>query len=265
MTQPHEDSAPSQPERQNAPRPVIAIDGPAGAGKSTLAAHLARRFGFLNLETGAMYRALALKAIENDFAFDEEASAPGPRRPTPASPWNHSSKATASCSTASTSPAASARPTSPPPPPRSPSIPTSAPGWSTSSEPSAHAGGVVMEGRDIGTAVFPDAEVKIFLDAAPEVRGNRRFRQVAPTSRPASGSRHPQGNEGARLPRPQPRRVPPATRPRRRHPRLHRHVASIRFCPAPKRSSAPTCLERDSNIAYTLSSDKLPLLVCTIN
>src|ERR1700729_427936 len=54
-------------------RPVIAIDGPAGAGKSTLAAHLARRFGFLNLETGAMYRALALKAIENDYAFEDEA------------------------------------------------------------------------------------------------------------------------------------------------------------------------------------------------
>src|SRR6201993_513340 len=54
-------------------RPVIAIDGPAGAGKSTLAAHLARRFGFLNLETGAMYRALALKAIENDISFDDEA------------------------------------------------------------------------------------------------------------------------------------------------------------------------------------------------
>ena len=41
-------------------------------------------------------------------------------------------------------------------------------------------GGVIMEGRDIGTAVFPDAEVKIFLDAAPEVRGNRRFRQILP-------------------------------------------------------------------------------------
>src|SRR5215469_5892084 len=54
-------------------RPIIAIDGPAGAGKSTLAAHLARRFGFLNLETGAMYRALALKAIEHDLSFDEEA------------------------------------------------------------------------------------------------------------------------------------------------------------------------------------------------
>ncbi len=54
-------------------KPVIAIDGPAGAGKSTLAAHLARRFGFLNLETGAMYRALALKAIENDLDFEDEA------------------------------------------------------------------------------------------------------------------------------------------------------------------------------------------------
>src|SRR5258708_25505927 len=43
-------------------------------------------------------------------------------------------------------------------------------------------GGVVMEGRDIGTAVFPDAEVKIFLDAAPEVRGNRRYRQATPES-----------------------------------------------------------------------------------
>ena len=62
----------TQPELKKRQRPVIAIDGPAGAGKSTLAAHLARRFGFLNLETGAMYRALALKAIENDYAFDEE-------------------------------------------------------------------------------------------------------------------------------------------------------------------------------------------------
>ena len=53
-------------------KPVVAIDGPAGAGKSTLAAHLARRFGFLNLETGAMYRALALKAIERDLDLDSE-------------------------------------------------------------------------------------------------------------------------------------------------------------------------------------------------
>src|SRR5476651_1951895 len=61
--------ATSRPKRE---RPVIAIDGPAGAGKSTMAAHLARRFGFLNLETGAMYRALALKAIEYDLGFEDE-------------------------------------------------------------------------------------------------------------------------------------------------------------------------------------------------
>src|ERR1700748_3864385 len=73
MTQSHENSeAVTQPKPKKRQRPVIAIDGPAGAGKSTLAAHLARRVGFLNLETGAMYRALALKAIENDIAFDDE-------------------------------------------------------------------------------------------------------------------------------------------------------------------------------------------------
>src|SRR5580698_8310187 len=73
MAQPNQTpEAVTQPEPKKRQRPVIAIDGPAGAGKSTLAAHLARRFGFLNLETGAMYRALALKAIENDLGFDDE-------------------------------------------------------------------------------------------------------------------------------------------------------------------------------------------------
>src|SRR3984893_5538434 len=74
-----QDGTPEDPKHPEVPAPKkrqppgIPIDAPAGAGKSTLAAHLARRFGFLNLETGAMYRALALKAIENDYAFDEEA------------------------------------------------------------------------------------------------------------------------------------------------------------------------------------------------
>src|ERR1700724_867960 len=51
---------------------IIAIDGPAGAGKSTIASRLARKLGYANLESGAMYRALALKAIENDISFDDE-------------------------------------------------------------------------------------------------------------------------------------------------------------------------------------------------
>ena len=161
-------------------RPVIAIDGPAGAGKSTLAAHLARRFGFLNLETGAMYRALALKAIQSDFSFDEEEPLVALAESTridlePQLEGNRvlldgidvsrrirEPDVTSAASRISVHPHLRA--------------------WMVQQQRALGArGGVVMEGRDIGTAVFPDAEVKIFLDAAPEVRGNRRFRQVLPT------------------------------------------------------------------------------------
>ena len=160
-------------------RPIVAIDGPAGAGKSTVASHLARHFGFLNLETGAMYRALALKAIQNDIGFDDEADlmalADGTRIVLePGLDGNrvlldgmHVSKrireadVTAAASRVSVHPRVRH--------------------WMVEQQRALGSkGGVVMEGRDIGTVVFPDAEVKIFLDAALEVRGNRRYRQGEP-------------------------------------------------------------------------------------
>jgi len=169
-------TASTTPSRKH---PVIAIDGPAGAGKSTMAAHLARRFGFLNLETGAMYRALALKAIDNDLSFEDESVLVdlASRTRITLEPQREGNRVlldgvdvsrrvrepdvTAAASKVSIHPRLRA--------------------WMVDQQRLlGAAGGVVMEGRDIGTVVFPDAEVKIFLDAAPEVRGNRRYRQTTP-------------------------------------------------------------------------------------
>ncbi len=168
---------PNTPETCRRERPIIAIDGPAGAGKSTLAAHLARRFGFLNLETGAMYRALALKAIENDFAFDEEAPLLqlAARTKITLEPQSEGSRVLLDGTNVTqrirekdvTSGASRI------------SVHAELRAWMVAEQRKlGRSGGVVMEGRDIGTVVFPDAEVKIFLDAAPEVRGNRRYRQL---------------------------------------------------------------------------------------
>ena len=160
-------------------RPVVAIDGPAGAGKSTLASHLARRFHFLNLETGAMYRALALKAIENDVDLDSESALMGLVRHTrivlePMLDGNRVLLDGVSVSQRVREPAVTAAASRV-------SVHAQVRAWMVEQQRLlGAAGGVVMEGRDIGTVVFPDAEVKIFLDAAPEVRGTRRYRQGAP-------------------------------------------------------------------------------------
>lgn len=158
--------------------PVIAIDGPAGAGKSTLAAHLARRFGLLNLESGAMYRALALKAIERDVDLGDEAALAALTESTRIEllPTNEANRVrldgtdvTRRLRDEDVTQAASRV-----------SVHPQVRQWMVNEQRKLGTqGGVVMEGRDIGTVVFPNAEVKIFLDAAPEVRGNRRFQQAA--------------------------------------------------------------------------------------
>jgi cytidylate kinase len=159
--------------------PVIAIDGPAGAGKSTLAAHLARRFGLLNLESGAMYRALALKAIECDVSFSDEAALTALFATTSIELQAQSEgnrvlldghDVTRRVRERDVAEAASQV-----------SVHPQVRAWMVAQQRALGAqGGVVMEGRDIGTKVFPDAEVKIFLDAAPKVRGQRRFLQSGP-------------------------------------------------------------------------------------
>jgi cytidylate kinase len=160
-------------------RPVIAIDGPAGAGKSTLAAHLARRFGFLNLETGAMYRALALKALTTKTPLSDEAALVRltdstriilePRPNDTNRVLLDGEDVTSRIREKDVSEAASQV-----------SIHPRVRAWMVERQRAmGQQGGVVMEGRDIGTKVFPDAELKIFLDAQDEVRGQRRYLQSA--------------------------------------------------------------------------------------
>ena len=155
---------------------IIAIDGPAGAGKSTIASRLARKLGYVNLESGAMYRALALKAIDKDASFDDEAAllamaedlriqlepTLGGNR-TLLNGRDVSSRirerdVTEAASRVSVHPRVRA--------------------WMVAHQREmGAAGGIVMEGRDIGTKVFPDADFKIFLDADPVVREQRRMVQ----------------------------------------------------------------------------------------
>jgi CMP/dCMP kinase len=159
-----------------AKRLVIAIDGPAGSGKSTLAALLARKYDYTNIETGAMYRALAFKAMERGVPLDDGArlAALAQQSRIELVPQAEGNRvlldgADVSERLRNQDVTEAASKVSVHPPVRE---------WMVASQREMGAGGgIVMEGRDIGTKVFPDAEVKIFLDAAPEIRGSRRFLQ----------------------------------------------------------------------------------------
>lgn len=160
---------------------VIAIDGPAGSGKSTLASLLAKKYRYINIETGAMYRALALKAIEKGTSPDDADALFSLARVSqielePRPEGNRvlldGRDVTESIRRQDVTDAASRV-----------SVHAPVREWMVERQREIGAvGGIVMEGRDIGTKVFPDAEVKIFLDAAPEVRGTRRFLQHPPAA-----------------------------------------------------------------------------------
>jgi CMP/dCMP kinase len=158
---------------------IVAIDGPAGAGKSTVSKVLARRLDFALVDTGAIYRCVALKARREGIPFDDDTRLGGLLERLHVSfhmvgDDNHvyldGEDVSEEIRTPENSLAAS----------------------QVSSRPVVRAGllalqrrlaleatrGAILEGRDIGTVVFPDADAKFFLEANPEVRARRRYEEL---------------------------------------------------------------------------------------
>ncbi len=141
-------------------KPIVAIDGPAGAGKSTVARRLAAVLGFVLVDTGAIYRAVALAAKQRGVAWDDAERTAALARglaETRALTLGQSADGGVQVRLDQAD--------------VSDAIRTAEIGMGAST-------GVVLEGRDIGTVVFPDADVKFFLTARAEVRARRRYEEL---------------------------------------------------------------------------------------
>jgi len=166
------------------PLPIVAIDGPAGAGKSSVARRLADILGYVLVDTGAMYRAVALAAKRVGVAWDDATSVGELARSivgrrglslTRASGIDQGVRVALDGEDVSEAI-------------RAPDMGMGASTVSTHKavrdallelqRQAGRGGGVVLEGRDVGTVVFPDAQVKFFLTARPEVRARRRFDEL---------------------------------------------------------------------------------------
>jgi cytidylate kinase len=169
-------------------RPIVAIDGPAGAGKSTVAKRIAERLGYVLVDTGALYRTIALAALRHGVGFDEtdrvgelaerlaesgavrlENDAGGVARVTlegeDVSGFIRTSEISQGASKVS-------------------AIPRVRAALLEMQRAAGRVGGVVLEGRDIGSVVFPEAEVKVFLTASVDERAKRRLAELVRAGTP---------------------------------------------------------------------------------
>jgi cytidylate kinase len=164
-------------KKTQAKRLTVAIDGPSGAGKSTVGKALAKRLGYLYIDTGAMYRAVALKVKENALLLGDESKLYALVSSLRISFVGKGQETAVLCDGKDVTKAI-----------RSPEMSRLASDVSKKKvvrealvqkqREMATGGGVVLEGRDIGTVVFPDAEIKFYLDAKTEERGRRRFEEL---------------------------------------------------------------------------------------
>jgi cytidylate kinase len=153
---------------------VIAIDGPAGAGKSTIAQALAARLGLEYLDTGAMYRAITFAALQRGLSLDDQPAVGEFARAASLEVGQHGVLVEGLDATAAI---------------RTPAVTAAVSKVAANSEVrtemrarqqqwAAERGGGVIEGRDIGSVVFPDAELKLYLTASPRTRAERRVAEA---------------------------------------------------------------------------------------
>jgi cytidylate kinase len=160
-------------------RPIIAFDGPSGAGKGTVARAVANALGFVYVDTGAMYRAIGWKAVRTGIALDDEKAVRAVAEHavlelTLSQVLIDGVDVTRDIRTPAIDRAAAsvAR------------LPAVRAALVKRQRDLGASGGIVMEGRDIGTVVFPDADVKIYLDASAEERAKRRVSDPAHSGGP---------------------------------------------------------------------------------